>query len=49
MGIFDRFKRSRRRGTVPADPGPEMIDYIFSLMKIDQDWSVREPRAFTWW
>ncbi|MCX5658219.1 MAG: hypothetical protein NTW19_00675 [Planctomycetota bacterium] len=26
-----------------------MIDFLFAHMQIDEQWSVRTPRAFTWW
>jgi hypothetical protein len=31
------------------DVGPEVLDFLFDAMKIDDAWSVREPRAFAWW
>ncbi len=31
------------------DVGPEVLEFLFSAMKIDEQWSVREPRAFAWW
>jgi prepilin signal peptidase PulO-like enzyme (type II secretory pathway) len=41
---------SERDATGPAqDVGPEVLDFLFSAMKIDAQWSVREPRAFSWW
>jgi hypothetical protein len=32
-----------------ADVGPDLLDFVFQSMRIDEAWSVREPRAFTWW
>ena len=32
-----------------TDVGPVLIDHVFSSMRIDPEWSVREPRGFTWW
>jgi len=32
-----------------ADVGPEIIEAVYRGMGIDQAWSIREPRAFTWW
>lgn len=31
------------------DCGPAIIDFLFSQMQIDSEWSVREERGFTWW
>jgi hypothetical protein len=31
------------------DVGPEVLEFLFGAMKIDERWSVREPRAFAWW
>lgn len=31
------------------DVGPEVVDFLFDAMKIDDAWSVREPRSFVWW
>jgi hypothetical protein len=33
----------------PEDVGPEAIERLFDLMKIDEEWSVRRPRAYSWW
>ncbi len=32
-----------------ADVGPEVLDFLFETLQIDESWSVREPREFTWW
>ncbi|MEW6319715.1 MAG: hypothetical protein AB1635_01370 [Acidobacteriota bacterium] len=32
-----------------ADAARQVLDFLFARMQIDQDWSVREPGAFTWW
>lgn len=31
------------------DVGLEAIDRIFDMLQIDDEWSVRRPRGFTWW
>lgn len=31
------------------DVGPEVLDCLFGAMNIDAQWSIREPRAFSWW
>lgn len=31
------------------DPGLAVLDFVFKSMMIDTEWSVREPRGFTWW
>lgn len=31
------------------DVGPEVLEFLFGVMKIDDAWSVREPRGFSWW
>jgi hypothetical protein len=31
------------------DVGPEVIDFIYTLMRIDDEWSVIAPQGFTWW
>jgi hypothetical protein len=35
--------------TATGDPGLQVLDYVFQNMQIDERWSVREPRGFTWW
>jgi hypothetical protein len=32
-----------------TDVGLEAIHFLYSLLRIDDEWSVREPRGFTWW
>src|SRR2546422_504240 len=47
--------RAGRRGSEPRmrdlreDIGPEVIDFVYSTLGIDDAWSVRAPRGFTWW
>ena len=31
------------------DAGLEVLDFVYRSMKIDECWSIREPRSFTWW
>ncbi|MBA2515233.1 MAG: hypothetical protein H0V26_13060 [Solirubrobacterales bacterium] len=31
------------------DLGTTLADYTFEIMQIDEQWSVREPRGYTWW
>ncbi|MCU0483006.1 MAG: hypothetical protein MUC54_01830 [Chloroflexi bacterium] len=35
--------------TPPGDLGREAVERIYREMQIDERWSVREERAFTWW
>lgn len=37
------------RKTWPEDVGPEAVERLFDLMRIDEEWSVRGSRAFRWW
>jgi hypothetical protein len=32
-----------------TDVGLKAIQFLYSLLQIDDEWSVREPRGFTWW
>ena len=32
-----------------SDPGIAVVNHIYTGMKIDPEWSVREERGFTWW
>ena len=32
-----------------VDVGSEVLNFVFATMKIDDGWSVRESRSFTWW
>ncbi|MBI3965049.1 MAG: hypothetical protein HY329_05375 [Chloroflexi bacterium] len=32
-----------------ADPGAEILDFVYQKLQIDDEWSVRESRSFTWW
>lgn len=31
------------------DAGLELVEHLFRDMKIDEEWTVRRPREFTWW
>lgn len=31
------------------DPGTETVRYAFDAMQIDDEWSLRDERGFTWW
>ncbi len=33
----------------PEDLGLSAVEGVFREMQIDQEWSVRESRGFTWW
>ncbi|MDX9735620.1 MAG: hypothetical protein RBU36_15920 [Thermoanaerobaculia bacterium] len=33
----------------PEDVGPEAVEELFDLMKIDEEWSVRRPQGYSWW
>ncbi len=35
--------------TEPADLGPELVDRLFRHLMVDEAWSTREERGFTWW
>ncbi len=43
--------RPQRDGLPAAakDPGLELVDHLFSGMRIDEEWAVRHSRGFTWW
>ena len=32
-----------------ADVGPEIIEHVFKQMKIDEKWSIKFNRGFSWW
>ena len=32
-----------------TDVGLEAIEFLYALLQIDDEWSVREERGFTWW
>jgi hypothetical protein len=33
----------------PHDPGLQAVEFVYRTMGIDDEWSIREPRGFTWW
>ena len=33
----------------PDDPGMTVVRQVYSLMRVDDKWSVREERGFRWW
>lgn len=33
----------------PEDVGPEALERLYELMKIDEEWSLRETRRYEWW
>lgn len=49
MGLFDRFRARISDTRTQDDVGPQVIDFLFSSMKIDEEWGIRESRGFTWW
>jgi hypothetical protein len=58
MGKKSRLKRERRESgsedkaapTKPGrDPGARVVDDLFARLYVDEQWSVREDRGFTWW
>jgi DNA-directed RNA polymerase subunit RPC12/RpoP len=60
MGIFDWFRGPSRQASIggssisggpsiTGDTGPEVIDFLVSSIGVDTQWSLREPRGFTWW
>jgi hypothetical protein len=32
-----------------SDLGLRLVNEVYDLMRIDAEWSVWEPRGFTWW
>jgi len=47
---FDTASVARRvEEQLRTDVGPQIIDAVYQGMGIDQAWSVREARGFTWW
>lgn len=32
-----------------TDVGLQAVDRIFDILQVDEEWSVRRPRGFTWW
>lgn len=32
-----------------SDLGPKVVAYVYKTLQVDERWSVREPRGFTWW
>jgi len=35
--------------TEQGDPGLDAVEHVYAQMQIDDEWSVFEPRGFTWW
>lgn len=33
----------------PHDLGLQTVEFVYRTMGIDDEWSIREPRGFTWW
>jgi hypothetical protein len=40
---------SRRRPTVASALSEEVLDRIWKLLSIEEEWAVREPWSLTWW
>ncbi len=34
---------------IREDVGPQVLDYLFTNLRIDPEWCVRESRKLTWW
>ena len=47
-GGLDRNRRTSKKGR-DKDVGLEAVEAIFNVLQIDEEWSVRRPRGFTWW
>ena len=45
--------KRKRTSPPPASPrrdvGRDALDHVFTNIGIDPEWSLRDPRAFTWW
>jgi hypothetical protein len=31
------------------DVGPELVDYLYRMLQVDEEWGVRDARGFAWW
>jgi hypothetical protein len=49
MGWRDWLPKRKETGPDPEDVGPEIVEFLFDSMHVDDEWSVRESRGFTWW
>jgi len=60
MGKKSRAKAARRRGDaptprsrdaseVPGDIGLRVVDELQGLLFVEEEWTAREDRGFTWW
>src|SRR4051794_12109494 len=60
MGKKSRGKAARRRGDAPAPRSPDttdvsrdiglrVVDELHRLLFVDEEWTAREDRGFTWW
>lgn len=54
--VSDTVRRRLAFGTFSAelpddlfDVGPAVLTYLFHLVRIDDEWSVRDKRSFRWW
>lgn len=32
-----------------TDVGLDAVEYLFKALQVDEEWSIRRPRGFTWW
>jgi hypothetical protein len=48
-GPGGEFKRISLSVPGEHDLGPAVLDYLYALLGIEERWTVREDRGFTWW
>jgi hypothetical protein len=41
--------KDRESMNVTGDVGPQVLEFLFDALKIDDTWAARDSRAFAWW
>ena len=48
-GVFVWRKGSIKMNSIKDDVGIQTVQEIYNSLQVDEEWSIREERGFTWW
>ena len=48
-GVFCLAERIKKMNSENDDVGIQTVQEIYNSLQVDEEWSIREERGFTWW
>jgi hypothetical protein len=48
-GVFCLAEGIKKMNTIKDDVGIQTVQEIYNSLQVDEEWSIREERGFTWW